>query len=308
MPSFLLYAFLAATPLQSPLVQDDGSPQPGQRVGGSFGPSGLGPGCTSTFLTTRYDSDNGAGGNMFDITPNVDLTIECLDVHVSSPTGSAVTVSLWYKLDTCVGFDMDQNAWTLIGTATGSSRGLDNPTPVSFAGNGVVFEAGQEYGIYVEISSGSSRYTNGGPTDFVNADLTLTTYYGKSGWPNTFTYREWNGTLYYEPAGANLILGDFAAGGLATFTIEQLSPGDQAYFALSIQGFGTTPSTFGDLDLASPLVVIPPLPLVANAAGQASLSITMPPGAFGLTVYVQGIGVDPLDGVTLTDPGSGLVQ
>lgn len=308
MSSILLFAFLAAAPLQSALVQDDGSPQPGQRVGGAAGPPPRGAGCTSTFLTTRYDSNNGSGGNMFDITPNVDMTIECLDVNVSSSAGSTVTVSLWYKLDTCVGFDMDQNAWTLIGTATGSSAGMDNPTPVSFAGNGVVFEAGQEYGIFVDISSGSSRYTDGGPTDFVNADLTLTTYYGKSGWGSTYTYREWNGTLYYEPTGADLVLGDFVAGGLATFTIEQLDPGDQAFFALSIQGFGTTPSKFGDLGLASPLVVIPPLPLVADTAGQASLSITMPTGAFGLTVYVQGIGVDPLEGATLTDSASGLVQ
>ena len=267
----------------------------------------MGTGCTTTFLTTAFNSNNGSGGNMFDIEPNLDMTIECLDVNVSSAVGSAVTVNLWYKLDTCVGFTNDQNAWTLLATGTGTSAGMNLPTPVDFSGNGMIFEAGELYGIFVDITSGSARYTDGGPTTYFNSDLSLTTYYGKSGWASTFTYREWNGTVYYQPAGPSVLVPSLVAGAYGTFTMEQLGQGSHAHFALSIAGLGTTPTIYGDLALASPVFVVPPVPLVPDAGGTVSLTITMPPTSFGRTVFVQGI--ELADSVaTMTDPVSGLVQ
>ena len=45
------------------------------------------------------------------------------------------------------------------------------------------------------------RYTNGGPTTFSNADLSITTFHGK-GDPaftgGTFFPRQWNGTIHYD--------------------------------------------------------------------------------------------------------------
>jgi hypothetical protein len=84
------------------------------------------------------------------------------------------------------------------------SAGADNPTPVPIGGLDLV--PGQTYGIYVDLESYSGsggttiRYTNGGPTTFSNADLSLTTYHGKGNPAFTgpsFFPRQWNGTVYY---------------------------------------------------------------------------------------------------------------
>ena len=294
-------------PAQTHFVQDDGRVVFPARTVSSPGSAALGVGCTTTFLTTHYNSNNGSGGNMFDMEPQLDLTIECLDVHVSSSVGSSVSVNLWYKTGSCVGFDMNQGAWTLLGTGTGTSAGMNQATNIDFSGNGVIFESDQPYGIFVDITSGSARYTDGGPTTFSNNDLSLTTYYGKSGWGNTYTFREWNGTLYYQPAGPSLAAPTLLADSYGTFYMEQLGEGSHAHFALSVVGLGTTPTIFGDLALAPPVFLVPPVPLVADAAGTVSLTITMPPNSLGRTVFVQGI--ELVDSIaTMTDPISGIVQ
>lgn len=301
---FALLGGLSSVSAQSVTRQDDGQLQGPVLAGG--GQVSLGTGCTDTWLTTHYLAGNGSGGNMFNITPNLDLTIECLDLHISS-LGANVDVNLWYKVGTCNGFQSDSLAWTLLGTSNGLSAGSGLPTNVSFAGNGVVFEAGVEYGIFVDVPTGSVSYTNGGPTIFSNSDLTLETFFGKSGWTTTFSFREWNGTLYYEPGAPSAAIGGLFAGAYGTFEMYNLGENTGGHFALSIAGLGTTPSIYGDLALASPVFIIPPHPLIPDASGTISLTITLPPNSLGRTVYVQGI---ELDGPTaqMTEPVFGVVQ
>jgi len=264
--------------------------------------------CTDDWLALNYNSDNGSGGNMFDMTPNVDMAIECIDVNVSSAIGTAVTVELWVRPGTCVGFDTSPTGWTSLGVGTGLSAGVDLPTNIDFSGNGYAFAAGQLYGVFVDIQSASARYTNGGPTTFSNADLEVVTYFGKSGWGSTFTYREWNGAIYYVPSGLTLSLGQLQSQGLGTFNIAAVEPGDEIYFAISIAGFGSSISPFGQIGLAAPSFVIPPFPLIANALGEASLSIRLPAKAQGYELFVQGLQLSFVEGLLLSDPLSGVIQ
>ncbi|PCJ53854.1 MAG: hypothetical protein COA70_06710 [Planctomycetota bacterium] len=301
-----VFLFVAATDMQAQTVnrQDDGQISSPTLSGG--GQSNLGTGCTDTFLTTHYLAGNGSGGNMFDITPNLDMTIECLDLHISA-LGSNVDVNLWYKVGTCNGFESNSAAWTLIGNASGIGAGAGLPTNVSFADNGVIFESGVLYGIFVDVPTGSVSYTNGGPTIFSNADLTLETYFGKSGWASTFSFREWNGTLYYNPAAPSAEIDMLQAGAYATFVMTSMGAGTGGHFALSIAGLGTTPTIFGDLGLASPVFIIPPFPLTPDISGTISLTITLPVNSIGRTVYVQGVELDG-PSARMTEPVSGVVQ
>lgn len=173
----------------------------------SLKPSALNP-ATSTSapgtLTTLFAANNSYRGNMFDIEPWTDITeISGVDINVD-PAAQSVEVDVYWREGTCVGHDMDPTGWYKLGSAYGTAAGLDLPTFIDLAGNGVSFSAGQVYGIYVDIANYpycDINYTNGGPNSYGNDDLELTTYYGK-GSPaftgSTFNYRIWNGTVYYE--------------------------------------------------------------------------------------------------------------
>jgi len=109
-----------------------------------------------------------------------------------------VTADVWYKVGTCVGYENDPGSWTLLDTGMGTSVGTDSPTYIALPGaSGVVFDAGQTYGMYVDLGS-NCRYTNGGPNTYSNTDLAITT---NGGHGPSFTYlfypRQWNGTFYY---------------------------------------------------------------------------------------------------------------
>ena len=208
-------------------IADDGSritvnPQVGN------GTSNRAPGS----LTTIFASNNQFAGNTFDIMPAVDLEITALDCN-TDPVGAPIVIDVYYKDGTSVGFESNPAPWTLLGSATTTSAGSDNPTNIDLTGNGVTFLAGQTYGIYVDLANYASgvnvlRYTNGQGT-YSNSDLSLTTYTGK-GNPaflgSTFTPRQWNGTVYYETGGAggSLIANPTtisqSTGGTITFTLD----------------------------------------------------------------------------------------
>jgi hypothetical protein len=156
-------------------------------------------------LTTLFHANSGYAGNMLDIAPLTNIQeISSLDVNVGS-LGEKIEVQVYYRKGTCVGFQEDASAWTFLGEGTGISAGLDQPSFIDLAGNGVCFQAGKTYGFYVHLENypfinDFLRYTNGGPGTYANSDLSVTTYYGK-GFPAfgaTFPYRVWNGTIYYE--------------------------------------------------------------------------------------------------------------
>lgn len=263
----LLVSALFCSPVahaQSGFLNDDGSPMISVASGSGGSGTILGTGCTPTSLTTHFNAGNGSGGNMFDITPNFDMYLRCMDVHSSSSAGSTVDVELWYKLGTCENNQTNAGQWTQVLNTTAISAGSGNPTPVDLSSVDVIFKEGVEYGIYMSLTN--TRYTDGPSgstsTDFSNADLTLTTYYGiAAGWGTAFSPREWNGTLYYEPAKPSLTVHNLVAGGLTTFQMGDMTAGNGAYVVLSTVGFGTSVTPYATFDLAAPLIVLPPPPL-----------------------------------------------
>jgi len=188
-------------------LYDDGTPRPASDPNPDVACGGPGPttppeapqGVGS--LTTLFASNNGFAGNMFDIVPAVTLTITSFDVNLNSGNVGAL-ITVYWRDGSIVGHESDPTGWNTLGTDTVNSNGTDVPTPVAIGG--VTLQAGQTYGFYVSASNyptGRIVYTNGGPTVFSNADMSLTTYNGK-GNPDftgsTFAGRQWNGTVYYD--------------------------------------------------------------------------------------------------------------
>ena len=159
-------------------------------------------------LTTLFAHDNAYRGNTFDVTPSTNMTLDSFDVNVGvfstsgGGAGAPVTVAIYWRSGTSDGFQDSAEGWSLLGRATVTSAGADNPTHIPVGG--LTLTAGQTYGLYIDLEnygSGSDfLYTNGGPAAFSNSDLALTTFYGK-GSPvftgGTFVFRQWNGTVYY---------------------------------------------------------------------------------------------------------------
>jgi len=199
------------------MASDDGQPQnlvKSDALG--TGNSSRDPGS----LTTHFSGGNGYAGNMFDITPLLEMEITAIDIHQDF-AGAQSDVDVWYRVGTCVGHESSSVGWTLIGSFTGTGAGLYSPTYIDMTGNGVVFEASKTYGIYVDLTNylaGVSRlsYTNATPTMYSNAELSLLTHCGKAvgGFTaSTFFDREWNGTVYYNTLGMDLPRVDITCNG-----------------------------------------------------------------------------------------------
>ena len=176
----------------------------GLPVGNGPGPSTVEVDQTGS-LTTGFAGGNGFAGNTFDIENigAVPITITAWDVHLDT-TGSTETIEIYWRTGTSDGFQNSPAGWTLLGTDSGVvSAGAGNPSPVAMPP--ITIQPGELIGFYVDLvtQAGGTNlsYTNGGPTTFSNSEVSLTTYYGK-GTPaftgGTFTYRQWNGTVYYD--------------------------------------------------------------------------------------------------------------
>ena len=158
-------------------------------------------------LTTQFAANNSFAGNTFDLevlNPQ-GVQINGWDINLDSPNPTE-TVDIWWRNGTAVGNENNAAGWMLIGTDTGVvAQGLNNPTPVDVGE--IVLDPGT-YGIYVDLVSYQGginiiSYTNGGPTVYANADLSLTTNTGENDGVFTggsFFRREWNGTIHYEIA------------------------------------------------------------------------------------------------------------
>jgi hypothetical protein len=207
---FLLLAGASTASYASCTHLDNGEPRPPSMPSLSTtcgGPGEPGPGRitvegTGSSLTTLFASNNGFAGNTFDLVASVPLRITRFDVNLSR-AGATETIAIYWRNGTANGAQDNPAGWNLLGTANVVSAGADNPTPVPIGGLDLV--PGQTYGFYVDVQSYATNlnallYTDGGPTTFSNADLSLTTYHGK-GNPAftglTFFPRQWNGTVYY---------------------------------------------------------------------------------------------------------------
>jgi len=247
-------------------------------------------------LTTTFAGGNGYAGNMFDITPTADMGITAIDVH-DEGLGSTSNVDVWYRPGTSVGFEASSTGWTLMGSYTGVGAGFGLGTYIDMAGNGVTFVGGSTYGMYVDLTSygvGGSRlnYTNGAPTVYSNADLSLLTNCGKATpafTGSTFADRMWNGTIYYDTAGGpNLDVSPLTAGQTGTFTFTGGAPNTNAYLAYSVVGLGSTTVPFLNvvLDIANPKQAGGTL--VSDPSGTTIWNLPIP-NKPGVNVWLQAV-------------------
>ncbi len=247
------------------------------------------PGGTGS-LTTLFTSDNGYAGNMFDVQVNRSLTILGFDVNLSNP-GSTNTVSVYYRLGTSVGHETSSSGWTLVGTDSNVvSSGTNAPTHVNIGG--LSLEPGQVYGFYVDLASYGStsmNYTNGGPTTFSNADMSLTTNCG-NGTPaftsNIFYPRQWNGTIYYTGGGGftvTAITPDHGCNNTVVNITDLVGTGFQpgATVALTRAGQAPIPATGVNVDNATHITCTFNLSVPGNATGAWDVVVTNPDNQTG---------------------------
>jgi len=84
-----------------------------------------------------------------------------------------------------------------------------------------------------------------------------------------------------------LAINGLAGGSLATATVSNATPSGNVLMGYSISGVGPTMTPYGLVDMSMPITSLPTM--TADAAGVASLSLTVPGGASGLTVYMQSV-------------------
>ncbi|MHC4822802.1 MAG: DUF7901 domain-containing protein [Planctomycetota bacterium] len=83
--------------------------------------------------------------------------------------------------------------------------------------------------------------------------------------------------------GPQLSVSNLNAGGLATIQVDSATPNSGVPHALSLNGGGPTVTPFGTLLLTAPYIVLPSL--VTDAVGTGALSLNVPAGTSGTTVW-----------------------
>ncbi|MEM7185886.1 MAG: proprotein convertase P-domain-containing protein [Bacteroidota bacterium] len=176
----------------------------------------LGPGVAGS-LTTSFADNNGFSGNMFDVMPLNDITVNSFDVNNSDGT---VDYEVYFKTGSYIGSEINAGDWTLVGSAAGvTGAGGGNPTPLGL-NMGVALTAGNMYSFYVAQTNGTNHnYINGAAEGALwAADANLEVYEGVGkGGPavfsgGTFRPRNFSGNIVYETAGSLVSSLDFGCG------------------------------------------------------------------------------------------------
>ena len=147
-------------------------------------------------LDFTFAAGNGSNGNMFDI--NALTAMNVLGFTVSPQSTGPVTVEIYHRTGSYVGFENAAAGWTLIQTETFTANAT--PYRVSFA-NPLAINPGT-HAFYVTSTVTTLNYTNGTVVGAVlnsNADLQVFEGVGKS-YPfgATFTPRNFNGRIIYS--------------------------------------------------------------------------------------------------------------
>ncbi|MBL7921210.1 MAG: T9SS type A sorting domain-containing protein [Bacteroidia bacterium] len=155
-------------------------------------------------IATTYTAGNGSNGNMFDVTALSAITINSVDVMISSVAIS--TVEVWYRVGSFVGFESSNTGWTLAGTGVVMGAGNGNPVPLN-VNLGINIPSGQTYGLYVTANGGATfGYSNGtavGNLFTQNSDLSIFEGKGGSYFAVTIATRVWNGNIHYTKQGCS---------------------------------------------------------------------------------------------------------
>ncbi|RMH03318.1 MAG: hypothetical protein D6702_06340 [Planctomycetota bacterium] len=101
------------------------------------------------------------------------------------------------------------------------------------------------------------------------------------------------------PTGPYLSVANLVAGGVTTISVQFATPNGIVRHGYSLAGGGPISTPYGDLLLSPPYVELPPL--TADSAGNASISLPVPPPAAGATVWLHAFDLGSLtfsNGVT----------
>ncbi len=154
-------------------------------------------------ITTTYLENDGAMGAMFNLTVGpTGITINGLDLLDNS--NSPLTLDVYVKSGTYVGYETDPADWTLASsTAVGKGNGATVPTAVDVTP--FTLAAGKTYGIYITFTTGGNApemlYTHGNHS-YSNGDVSLSLGEGVQGMfgsTSIFAARTWDGTIDYAP-------------------------------------------------------------------------------------------------------------
>jgi PKD repeat protein len=282
--------------------------------------------------TTLFDSNNAGvagSGLFFDVTvTNPDgISLCAVSVNINGSTGTSFTADVYTTPGTYVGNDANAAAWTLVGSGNGTSRGLNNPSTVSFApvylAPGAYGFAVYVYGIGPAYSGTGSNPAPGLPT-YSNADLRFDLGLARNGLfgsaTTVFTPRIWNGSLHYETVAQGLavyqVFGAGCAGPLGVpgnqvTNLPHLGQTASANFtnlpinvAFHMLGFSRTFSNLGPLPASlapfgapgcSARVSADAVSLLLGAGNQATFTWTLPNnGVFlGMRLYNQALALSP---------------
>ena len=152
-------------------------------------------------LTTTSSSNNGANGNMFDVSNNGTSSITITGFSQNFNNQSPVASFEVYTRSG--GLTTSSSGWSLrnsTGSFTPEVR--DTLTQLSFTSPvSITINAGETTGLYLR-SDFNNAYTNGtsvGAIAATNSNLTIYEGYGVSGlFGNFFSPRIWNGTIFYS--------------------------------------------------------------------------------------------------------------
>lgn len=278
--------------LVADIANSCGGPE-GMIAASPINPQGLGGG-----LTTSFASNNGSGGNMFDV-DIAPASVVITGFEVNLGTGSGVDV--YVKSGTYVGSENTAGAWTFVGTFPVVAAGNDNPTIVTL-NTPLVLPQGR-HAFFLASASGSSwRYINGSTVGTVwaqNNEITIYEGIGRS--DNTFsgsifTPRNFSGTILYQ---AGQMQYTWSTGD-TTGTITGLTPG--SYSVVAVDGVGCTVTDTFTVATGRPITST-----IANVscsgANDGSIDITISGAGTDTINYVWSNG-DSLQDLTGVDAGT----
>jgi Metallo-peptidase family M12B Reprolysin-like len=151
-------------------------------------------------ITTTFNAKSGQAGNMFEIQASRGLTVTSLDIHTASK--SNVTVLVYYKKGTYIGFQSRRNAWTRIVNTTIEGLGSFIPSPIpEKVFSPVPLAAGEIASFYITLTRPQIRYTSYSRLTLLPSDANVR-FIRSSGnaylFGSSYSNKLWNGVLYYS--------------------------------------------------------------------------------------------------------------